>query len=51
MDVIAHETPGPNLQAVLMCVFAQELQVDVMVLRVVEDCLPAIAGCAKVWLI
>ena len=48
MDVIAHETPGPNLQAVLMCVFAQEPQVDMMVLRVVEDCLPAIAALSNV---
>jgi hypothetical protein len=44
MDVIAHETPGPNLQAVLTRVFAQELQVDVMVLRVVENGLSAIAA-------
>ena len=48
MDVIAHEAPGPNLQSMLTRVFAQELQVDVMVLRVVEDGLPAIAACAKV---
>jgi hypothetical protein len=43
MDVIAHETPSPNLQAVLTRVFAQEFQIDVMVLRVVEDGLSAIA--------
>jgi hypothetical protein len=44
MDVIAHEAPGPNLQSMLTRVFAQEFQVDVMVLGVVEDGLSAIAA-------
>jgi hypothetical protein len=45
MNVIAHETPSPNLQTVLTRIFAQELQVDVMVLGVVEDGLSAMPRC------
>ncbi len=44
MDVIAHKTPGPNAQPVLACILPQQLQVDLMILLVIEDCLAAVAA-------
>jgi hypothetical protein len=43
MDMIAHQAPGPDQEALLIGSFAQEIEVDGTVGIAVEDGRPAIA--------